>query len=72
MLMSTEDMLPLLLAHTPLMSVAATTVMGPVGPLIWLWVPPKRAAKKPSMVAPTSPARAPIEAAEGSLTPPKA
>ena len=65
-------MLPPLLAQMPLIIVAATTVMGPVGPLIWLCVPPKREAKKPSMVAPTMPASAPIDAAAGSFTPPKA
>ena len=29
-----------------------TTVIGPVGPEIWLGVPPKTAAKKPTMIAP--------------------
>ena len=31
---------------------AMTTVMGPVGPETWAGVPPKRAAKKPTKMAP--------------------
>ena len=59
-------------AQTPEMSDAVMTVIGPVGPLICECVPPNRAAKKPSRVAPTKPARAPIELAAGSSMPPKA
>ena len=36
MLTSTADMLPPLEAKAPLTNVAVMTVMGPVGPLIWL------------------------------------
>ena len=36
-----------------------TTVIGPVGPLIWVWVPPKAAANIPSAMAPYRPATAP-------------
>ena len=71
MLMSTA-LMECCAAQTPLSSEAVMTVMGPVGPLIWEWVPPKREAKKPRKVAPTSPARAPMELAEGSSMPPKA
>ena len=38
---------------------AETTVIGPVGPLIWLFVPPKIAAKNPRNIAPYNPALAP-------------
>ena len=31
---------------------AVITVIGPVGPLIWEGVPPKREAKNPSIIAP--------------------
>ena len=34
-------------------------VMGPVGPEIWVRVPPNTAAKKPTPIAPYSPAAAP-------------
>ena len=70
--MSTVDRLPPEAAHAPLTRPAVMTVMGPVGPLICDGVPPNKAAKKPSSVAPTRPANAPILAADGSLMPPKA
>lgn len=38
---------------------AVTTVIGPVGPVIWLGVPPSRAAKKPQNMEPYRPARGP-------------
>ena len=68
----TAEMLPCELAHAPLTMEAVMTVIGPVGPEIWEWVPPKRAAKKPSRVAPTSPAKAPMLEASGLSTPPNA
>ena len=42
--------------------VAITTVMGPVGPEIWEGVPPNRAAKNPTKIAPYRPAVAPPSA----------
>ena len=48
-----------LLADTPAKTVAITTVIGPVGPEICEGVPPKRAAKKPTKIAPYNPAIAP-------------
>ena len=35
------------------------TVIGPVGPDTWVGVPPNRAARKPSTMAPVSPAIGP-------------
>ena len=40
-------------------TVAITTVIGPVGPEICEGVPPNRAAKKPTIIAPYKPAVAP-------------
>jgi hypothetical protein len=40
-------------------TVAATIVIGPVGPEIWLGVPPNKAAKKPTQIAPYNPATGP-------------
>ena len=40
-------------------TVAETTVIGPVGPLTWVFVPPKRAAKNPRKIAPYKPAFTP-------------
>src|SRR5574344_2945863 len=51
-------------AHTVEMRVAEMTVMGPVGPLICEGVPPNIEAKKPSNMAPVSPAKAPIRSEE--------
>ena len=51
----TSEMLPLLAVQAPVTRVAVTTVMGPVGPEIWLWVPPKREAKNPRSMAPVRP-----------------
>ena len=68
----TAEKLPDEAVHAALTMLAVTTVIGPVGPLICECVPPKSAAKKPNSVAPTSPASAPIDAAAGSLIPPKA
>ena len=48
-----------LVAQTVEMSVAEMTVIGPVGPLIWEGVPPNSEAKKPSIIAPVKPAKAP-------------
>jgi hypothetical protein len=70
--MSTVEKLPLLAVHAALMSDAVMTVIGPVGPEICECVPPNKAAKKPSNVAPIKPANAPKEGAAGSLMPPKA
>ena len=41
-------------------SVAETTVIGPVGPLACVSVPPKSAANIPTAIAPYNPAVAPI------------
>ena len=68
----TDVMSPFEDAHAPPIRLAVITVIGPVGPLIWLCVPPKRAAKNPSIVAPVKPVRAPKELASGESTPPKA
>ena len=60
------------LAHTPEISVAEMTVIGPVGPLICDGVPPNREAKMPIMMAPVRPAKAPIAPAPtfgSSITP---
>ena len=53
---STVERLPPGAVKAPVTRVAVMTVIGPVGPEIWLCVPPKRAAKKPNSVAPTKPA----------------
>ena len=37
----------------------STTVMAPVGPDTWTWLPPKIAATRPAMIAVTRPAAAP-------------
>ncbi len=47
------------------MNSVITTVMGPVGPVIWEAVPPKRDAKIPVNMAPYSPAAAPMAMASG-------
>ena len=70
--MSTVEKLPLLAVHAALIRDAVMTVIGPVGPEICECVPPNKAAKKPSNVAPIKPANAPKEGAAGSLMPPKA
>ena len=72
MVSSTSLMLPLLAAHAPLTTDAVITVIGPVGPLICECVPPKIEAKQPRSVAPTRPANAPTELADGSSMPPNA
>ena len=69
MAMMTDGIEPPELAQAPLIKLAVMTVIGPVGPLIWLWVPPNNAAKKPSKVAPISPLRAPMELAIGESIP---
>ena len=52
---NTSDKSPLSEANTP----AKTTIIGPVGPEIWEGVPPKSAAKKPTSIAPYTPAMGP-------------
>ncbi len=47
------------------MNSVITTVMGPVGPVIWEGVPPNRAAKMPVNMAPYMPAAAPWARASG-------
>ena len=47
------------------MNSVITTVMGPVGPVIWDGVPPNRAAKMPVKIAPYMPAAAPRARASG-------
>ena len=46
--------------HNDEISVAEITVIGPVGPLICEGVPPNKEAKKPIIIAPVNPAKAPI------------
>ena len=41
--------------------IGVAAVIGPVGPEIWLGVPPKRDAKNPVKIAPRSPTSAPVE-----------
>ena len=38
---------------------ATTTVIGPVGPVICVGVPPNKAAKKPTIIAPYNPGKGP-------------
>ena len=42
------------------MMTAITMAIGAVGPDIWVCVPPKTAAKKPTAIAPYRPAAAPM------------
>ena len=48
-----------LAAVSPAMTAVITTVIGPVGSEIKVGVPPNNAAKKPTKIAPHSPAEAP-------------
>ena len=56
---SAFSMLPSLAAIIPAITTILTAVIGAVGPDIWVFVPPKSAAKKLMKIAPYNPALGP-------------